>query len=1339
MSPEEKIAAYRKFLAGKAQLAAPQGIDIDPGKVHPVLKPHQRDAVLWAVRGGRRALFESFGLGKAQPVDEPVLTPGGWRAIGDITVGDQVISADGKPTRVTGVYPQGQRPILTVTFTDGAQVRCDEDHLWTVAKDADVFHERPWRVLTTRQILDLGLREPCGKSPDRYAWRIPIVQPVAHPAASLPIDPYVLGVLLGDGSFRREGGPIFTTIDTEIAAEVKSRLPGRMRMVEFALGHNAQNYRLVVEGNTNWNKTNPYLAATKHWGLHGRLAHEKFIPPEYLTASIEQRLDLLCGLMDTDGFAAKDGTIQFGSSSPQLAADVTALVQSLGGTARQATKIPTYVHRGERRVGRTHFTLTLRLPNGTVPFLLPRKVERCRDRYYVPMRKIASIEAAGLAEAVCIAVENPSRLYVTRNYVVTHNTLQQLEIERLILGETGGRGLIVCPLGIRQEFARDARLLGLETTFIRSAAEASRDGIYLTNYETIRDGKLDPRGFDVVSLDEAAILRGFGGTKTFRELMRMYEGSAAFRFVATATPSPNEYIELLSYAAFLDILDVGQGKTRFFKRDSAHADRLTLHSHMEDEFWQWVSSWALFLQKPSDLGHDDAGYELPPLDIRWHEVESPMAPYFGEGQHKDGQGFMFRDASLGLTDAAREKRMSLPVRIERVMEIIEGGRERARSAAAADGAVQGIPAGVSAGLLPPHEGSEDSGAARSAAQVPEGIPAQEPESACAEEAGSRAEATVRADGGPVCRDAGTAGLGVRDLHPDAGRTGGGSRSLIGEGPGTSLPQVQRGDRATGGQPGPADEGSGVPDQFVVWCELNDEQRAVERALDAAGISYSSLYGNQPMEEREQLLDAWRRRETAVFLSKPSMYGAGVNLQQCHRMIFAGITYKFHEVIQGIHRIHRFLQEHPVQVDLVYTEGEKHVRSELERKWREHNELVAKMGEIIRGRDLARQAVASSLSRSAGVQRREVSGDGFRLVNNDAVEECAAMPDGGTDLIVTSIPFATQYEYTPSYNDFGHTEDNAHFWAQMDFLTPELFRVLAPGRMACIHVKDRIAPGGLTGLGFQTLQPFHAEAIQHYMRHGFAFMAQITVVTDVVRENNQTYRLGWTEQCKDGTKMGAGVPEYVLVFRKPPTDNSTSYADVPVTKSKRDYSRARWQTDAHGFWRSDGNRPLLPEEFDGVAHRDMFRKFRDHYLAGVYDYGEHVRIGEHLDDGGRLPSGFMLLQPPSWHPDVWTDVARMRTLNMLQERKGQQFHLCPLQFDIVDRLLDRYSMPGETVYDPFGGLMTVPYCAVKAGRCGTATELNTRYFADGAAYVRTAADEASAPTLFDLPDELPESA
>jgi hypothetical protein len=536
-----------------------------------------------------------------------------------------------------------------------------------------------------------------------------------------------------------------------------------------------------------------------------------------------------------------------------------------------------------------------------------------------------------------------------------------------------------------------------------------------------------------------------------------------------------------------------------------------------------------------------------------------------------------------------------------------------------------------------------------------------------------------------------------------------------------------------GQPGPAHEGSGLPDQIVVWCDLNDEQRALEHALVAEGITVTSLHGSQDIEERERLISDWRGCGTSIFLSKPSMYGAGVNLQQSHTMIFAGIGFKFSAVIQAIHRVHRFLQEHPCTVHLIYTSGEREIRRQLERKWAAHDQLTARMGEIIRTYGLSHEALAGGLERTVGVQRREASGEGWRLVNNDAVHETAKMASDSVDLVVTSIPFSTQYEYTPSYNDFGHSADNEHFWAQMDYLTPHLLRVLRPGRVAVIHVKDRIVPGGMTGLGFQTVQPFHAEAIAHYQRHGLAYLGMKTVVTDVVRENNQTYRLGWTEQCKDGTRMGCGMPEYLLIFRKPPTDSSDGYADTPVVKSKAEYSRTRWQIDAHGFARSNGNRPLHPDELAELPHQQIFRRFRDHAATHVYDFEGHVALGETLEASGRLPTGFMLLQPPSWHPDVWTDVARMRTLNMLQERAGRQMHLCPLQFDIVDRLVVQYSMPGETVYDPFAGLGTVPYCAVKLGRQGIGVELNEAYWRDGVAYVQAAAAKASVPTLFDLLD------
>ena len=259
-------------------------------------------------------------------------------------------------------------------------------------------------------------------------------------------------------------------------------------------------------------------------------------------------------------------------------------------------------------------------------------------------------------------------------------------------------------------------------------------------------------------------------------------------------------------------------------------------------------------------------------------------------------------------------------------------------------------------------------------------------------------------------------------------------------------------------------------------------------------------------------------------------------------------------------------------------------------------------------------------------------------------------------------------------------------------------------------------------------------IQHFTELGFAYLGMKTIVTDVVRENNQTYRLGWSEQCKDGSRMGVGMPEYLLIFRKPPTDNSDGYADVPVQKDKAEYSRARWQVDAHGFTRSSGDRPLKAEDLDGLSHAQIFQAFKRWSLEEVYDFEHHVKIGEHLEGKSLLPVTFMLLQPQSWSDEVWSDITRMLSLNTAQSQKGAEMHLCPLQFDICDRVIAQMSNPGDVVYDPFGGLMTVPYRAIKLGRFGVGCELSPKYFVDGAKYCEAAAHERAMPSLFDALEE-----
>lgn len=772
-------------------------------------------------------------------------------------------------------------------------------------------------------------------------------------------------------------------------------------------------------------------------------------------------------------------------------------------------------------------------------------------------------------------------------------TIQQLEYLRLVAKHEDGKVLIVCPLGVKQEFQHDAvNLLNMPApVYVRNMDEvrAVEHQFCITNYERVRDGDIDPRFFVATSLDEASVLRSFG-SKTYQTFLNLFKG-VPFKLVCTATPSPNKYKELIHYGGYLEVMDTGQALTRFFQRDSTKANNLTLYPHREQEFWLWLSTWALFIQKPSDLGYDDTGYDLPKLDIRLHEI--PVDHLSGPAE-KDGQAKLFRDAAHGLKESAREKRDSIEARIAKAAEIVSGSPE---------------------------------------------------------------------------------------------------------------------------------------DHFILWHDLEDERHEIKRQIPEV----VDIYGSQDLDLREQRVMDFSHGKIKIFATKPELSGSGCNFQRyCHRAIFTGIGYKFNDFIQAVHRVHRFLQKDRVIIDIIYTESEKAVLATLMEKWKQHNELVENMTKIIKEYGLATTCAVDKLARQIGVERKVAKGENWTFVNNDCVLEAASMATNSVDLIHTSIPFSNHYEYTPSYNDFGHNQNNGRFFEQMDYLTPELLRVLKPGRVFACHVKDRVEFGNATGTGMPTIDPFHSDCIAHYRKHGFMYFGMITVVTDVVRENNQTYRLGWTECCKDGSKMGVGCPEYVLLFRKLPTDTSRAYADVPVTKSKEEYTRAQWQLDAHAYWRSSGNRLLTADELANLPVSDLQRVYREQSRNAIYSYQQHVALAKQLDDnGGRLPSTFMVVAPGSWTDEVWDDVNRMRTLNSEQVRRNVQMHVCPLQFDIVERIINRFSNQGDLVFDPFGGIGTVPYMAVKMGRKGYGSELNAGYWKDACGYLAAAEQEATMPTLFDM--------
>lgn len=767
-------------------------------------------------------------------------------------------------------------------------------------------------------------------------------------------------------------------------------------------------------------------------------------------------------------------------------------------------------------------------------------------------------------------------------------SFMQLECLRIIGEKEGGKQLIIAPLGVRQEFKIDSKKLGIKINFIRWTKELSGPGTYITNYESIRDGRLDINEFHAVSLDEASVLRSYG-SKTFQTFLTLFK-PVKYRFVATATPSPNRYKELIHYGGFLGVMDTGAALTRFFKRDSTQANNLTIHPHKEKEFWLWLSTWAIFLQKPSDLGYSDEGYDLPELKIHYHEVESGDIERIDK---RDGQKLIFGDAALSLQAAATEKRNSLNNRIDEMDNILSDNTD---------------------------------------------------------------------------------------------------------------------------------------DHFIIWHDLENERHAIKKAVPGV----IDVFGSQNLDKREQRIIDFSDGKFQYLATKPSLSGSGCNFQRhSHKAIFLGIGFKFNDFIQSIHRQYRFLQEYVVDIHLIYASSEIRILEVLKKKWVNHDKMVAKMTKIIKKYGLANTGIEGELMRQMGIERIEVKGERFQLMNNDSVDETKKMDESSVDMIVTSIPFSNHYEYTPSYNDFGHTENNDHFWGQMDYLTPNLLKVLKPGRIYACHTKDRILFGNVTGKGMPTVSPFHMEATFHAMKHGFDYMGMVTVVTDVVRENNQTYRLGWTEQCKDGSKMGVGSPEYVLIFRKPQTDRSRGYADIPINKTKDDYTRAKWQIDAHAFWRSSGDRLLNSKELASLPTDKFVRIFKNHSIENIYDYDHHVKVGEDVDERGRLPSTFMSIAPESYHPEVWTDVNRMLTLNSSQKRRNQNLHICPLQFDIVDRLITRYSSKDDLIYDPFAGIGTVPLRALKLGRRGVGSELNPESFLDSVKYLESEERNSKNVGLFDF--------
>jgi phosphate starvation-inducible protein PhoH and related proteins len=366
----------------------------------------------------------AYMRGRAHPVATPVLTPDGFRPIGSLTVGDLVIGSNGEPTPVIGVYPQGEKDIYRVSAQDGASTLCSGDHLWAVATRDDRRRGKPYRVLTTREMIG-NLR-----ANHYHRYELPMHSaPVRFPYREVPMDPYALGLLLGDGCLTGTTTPSFATGDPELAWEL--RLPGTevrpKQGPDYVLNRTTAPWDVVT-------LENPVTRVARLLELHGTRSTSKFVPDLYLHNSAKVRLAVLQGLLDTDGgpVVQRDRTcrVQYTTTSPRLRDDVIFLVRSLGGIAYHrarpaADRAPGLANGNPVYHRHDAYIIDIRLPVGIQPFCLTRK----RDAYNAaggggrPMRFIESIEPAGTAQAVCISVAAADSLYTTEGFLLTHNTL----------------------------------------------------------------------------------------------------------------------------------------------------------------------------------------------------------------------------------------------------------------------------------------------------------------------------------------------------------------------------------------------------------------------------------------------------------------------------------------------------------------------------------------------------------------------------------------------------------------------------------------------------------------------------------------------------------------------------------------------------------------------------------------------------------------------------------------------------------------------------------------------------------------------------------------------------
>lgn len=423
-------------------------------------RTHQTDAVNVVIKNRKGILALATNAGKAQPLTSKILTPSGWKTMGDISFGDFVIGSDGKPKEVLGVFPQGKKDVYKVTTIKGREVLCCKEHLWSVRTKTDASKNRPFKTFPLEKIMN-DLKDASGGN----KWQLPMLSSPVEYSSSIkpPIHPYVMGVLLGDGGLTTQT-PHITNSEESILRKVASLLP-----VEDQLNKLGDISYSIVSKNKAPRVTSKVNEFLRSCGLSGKYSHEKFIPDIFMLASIDERLELLRGLIDTDGYVYNGSQIEFTTTSEKMGKQLIELVRSLGGMCSMGVKeTPKYTHNGEIRTGKKAYRINIRFSHdGIIPVSSEKHLKKYKPLGRVVVDTISKVEYFGVEECQCIMIDSIDHLYVTDDFILTHNTNISVALSKYF-NQLGLTGLIIVPnvklanqtLESYQQFGIDAMVIG---------------------------------------------------------------------------------------------------------------------------------------------------------------------------------------------------------------------------------------------------------------------------------------------------------------------------------------------------------------------------------------------------------------------------------------------------------------------------------------------------------------------------------------------------------------------------------------------------------------------------------------------------------------------------------------------------------------------------------------------------------------------------------------------------------------------------------------------------------------------------------------------------------------